>query len=334
MKKLPPQVAAVAQLRLIGNITPRRWYTELTFPNGQPDFAAITVLSEILYQYKPFEIFDKKGELIGWGKKFRGEKWQCSSDHFKRFGLGKDQTLDATKRLAARGLIIREIESKIVINGRCYNNVMFIIPVVEKIAEISFENVDLTDEIYTLSAVADTLPAVADTLPAVADTLPAVADTLPATADRNTTTTQLLKNTTTTTPASCSGSSFENLEWNKIEAHEKQALIKILEGLRDKSQAQQILDELADNISAGTVKKSKRALLTALVNKANRGEFQPTSERGEIRARRAAQEQARKADQKRQQEEIKKMKGKHITESAKAGREAARRAAGLKPREE
>ena len=96
-KSLPPAVAAAAQLKLIGNITPRRWSEEITFESGKPDFAAITVLAELMYQYRPFQVFDPKtSELRGWSKKFEGDRWQCSANYFQKFGLTKKQTLDAT----------------------------------------------------------------------------------------------------------------------------------------------------------------------------------------------------------------------------------------------
>jgi len=355
-KKLPPAVAAVAQLKLIGNITPRRWYEEIVFESGKPDFAAICILAEIMYQYRPYQVYDQKtGDPRGWAKKFQGDRWQCSANYFQKFGLTKKQTLDATMRLANRdpALVIREIKDRVVIDKVLYNNVMYLEPVVSEVASISFEDIDLTDEISTLSPPGDRVLPPGDILSLLGDALKRgsitpelVRDTLSLPGDTNTTTIQIPTNTTTTTSSGSSGSnsgdlngktlnaasgqeiSIEglDLDFGKIRAQERPALLKALEDLDDKAQAQDIVDELVDNIMAGTVKKSKPALLRALVKRANAGEFTPTSERGAARARRKAIEEAQKQPQ----------VVKPVQEKKKAvpPPEATRRAAGLKPRTE
>jgi hypothetical protein len=357
-KTLPPAVAAIAQLKLIGNITPRRWYEEIVFESGKPDFAAICILAELMYQYRPYQVYDQKtGDPRGWAKKFQGDRWQCSANYFQKFGLTKKQTLDATMRLANRdpALVIREIKDSVVIDKVRYNNVMYLEPVVSEVAKISFEDIDLTDEIHTLSPPGDRVIPPGDILSLLGDALKRgsitpslVRDTLSLSGDTNTTTIQIPTNTTTTTPDSGSSSGKSGdlnektpgavprqetsteglyLDFGKIRAQERPALLKILEDLDDKAQAQDIVDELLDNIEAGTLRKTKPALLRALVQRANAGEFTPTSERGTARAQRKAVEEAQKQQPVKAAQEKK-----ELTEDDKKARQekidAAKRALG------
>ena len=46
---IPGAVREAADLNLHGNLILHRWYAELRTPSGLPDYAAITILAEIVY---------------------------------------------------------------------------------------------------------------------------------------------------------------------------------------------------------------------------------------------------------------------------------------------
>ena len=59
---IPDAVREAADLNLHGNLIPHRWYAELRTPGGLPDYAAITILAEIVYWYRPLQLLDGNGK--------------------------------------------------------------------------------------------------------------------------------------------------------------------------------------------------------------------------------------------------------------------------------
>ncbi len=61
MSPLNAVVAAIGELHLEGNITPHAWYQApaLQFANGKANLAAITLLADVMYWYRPTILRDE-----------------------------------------------------------------------------------------------------------------------------------------------------------------------------------------------------------------------------------------------------------------------------------
>ncbi len=193
---LPATVAEIGKIHFEGNIIPHQWYQHVRLESGKPDLPAIVILAEIVYWYRPYQTLDKRGKPI-LRKHFDGDLFQCTAAYFSsKFGLTKDQTRKALKRLEDAGLIRREYRD-IVQQGILRNNIMFIEPVPLAILSITHPV-----EAVALAPVGDTLSPVGDTLSPVGDTLSPVGDTLSPVGDffnEYETTTEISPETATTT---------------------------------------------------------------------------------------------------------------------------------------
>lgn len=121
-------VMAIGQINFTGNVIPANWWRAITLPSGRPDQTAITLLSEIVYWYRPAEVRNETtGELVGYRKRFRGDKLQRSYQAFaEQFGFGKRETADALKRLRDAGLITLELRTIEALDGVKCSNVLFV----------------------------------------------------------------------------------------------------------------------------------------------------------------------------------------------------------------
>ena len=124
---LPAAVAEIGKIHFEGNIIPHSWYQRITLESGKPDLPAIILLAEIIYWYRPYQILDKRGKPL-LRKHFDGDMFQCTAAYFvSKFGLTKDQTRKALKRLEDAGYIRREYRD-IVQQGILRNCIMFVEP--------------------------------------------------------------------------------------------------------------------------------------------------------------------------------------------------------------
>lgn len=124
---LPAAVIEIGKIHFEGNIIPHPWYRHITFPSGKPDLPAIIILAEIVYWYRPYQTLNQCGKPL-LRKRFDGDMFQCSAAYYeKKFGLTKDQTRKALKRLEDGGYIRREYRD-IVRQGIRMNCVMFVEP--------------------------------------------------------------------------------------------------------------------------------------------------------------------------------------------------------------
>lgn len=136
--RLPKVVAEIGKLNLDGNIIPHSWYEHIKLASGATDLVGIIILSEIVYWYRPYELLAERSGQPSYHKKFAGDMFQSAAGYYEqKFGLTKDQTRKALKRLEDNGLIRREYR-EVVQRGVRMNNVMFIEPVPVKIAEITY----------------------------------------------------------------------------------------------------------------------------------------------------------------------------------------------------
>jgi hypothetical protein len=113
MKNKPKVVFEIGQIHFEGNITPHEWFQHVKMSSGKPDLVGITLLSEIVYWYRPTKAIDERtGKPLAPHKKFRGDMLQTSASYYeKKFGLSKNQTRDALKRLENAGYIRRELRT-------------------------------------------------------------------------------------------------------------------------------------------------------------------------------------------------------------------------------
>jgi len=103
------QVLEIGKIAITGNIVPSHWYQTLTFANGKPHFVAVTLLSDIVYWYRPTEVRDEHtGQVIGLKKKFRADFLQRQTKAYsKQFGFSEKQIQEALKYLEDNGYIKR-----------------------------------------------------------------------------------------------------------------------------------------------------------------------------------------------------------------------------------
>lgn len=149
-------VDAMGQFAITGNITPVQWYKTIIRENGKPHLLAITILSDLVYWFRPTEVRDERsGQVIGWRKKFRGEKLQKSYKQYENMlGESRRTIKMAFDVLVELGVIYREFrEVNITSNGmeivdadngkevsteKKLYNVMFLDLNVEKLNEITY----------------------------------------------------------------------------------------------------------------------------------------------------------------------------------------------------
>lgn len=123
-----PEVMAIGQINISGNVTPANWWKYIRLPSGRPDATAIALLSEIVYWYRPTEVRDEHtGALLGYRKRFQGDKLQRSYQEFaEQFGFGKRETADALKRLRDAGFITLDLRTVEMLDGVKCSNILFV----------------------------------------------------------------------------------------------------------------------------------------------------------------------------------------------------------------
>lgn len=139
----------MGNFQIEGNLVPRSWYRTITMPNGKPDLISITLLSEIVYWYRPKRIYDEKtGELIGFQTKYYADLLQKSyGDLAETFNLSKRQVKASMDRLEGLGVIRREFRN-VVFGGVLCNNVLYIELKPDMLDEITNKSsIDIQDNV-------------------------------------------------------------------------------------------------------------------------------------------------------------------------------------------
>lgn len=97
------------QHNLKGNIIPEEWYKKFANSKGSPDLPLISVLSEIVYWYRPKEVKDPVTGEISYISKFSEDVWQTSYAHFeKKFCFDREKLRRILVKLEAMGIAKRE----------------------------------------------------------------------------------------------------------------------------------------------------------------------------------------------------------------------------------
>lgn len=145
---ITPIVKAISEIEISGNITPLMWYQNIRSYNkrgSKPHLLAITILSDIIYWYKPKYIrHEETGELVAITKKFKGNKLQRSSRQCAdRFGVSEDVAYDALCFLREEGLIeITVVNERL--DGGGFIKKTYLEPIPEQIKKVTFDKIDRT----------------------------------------------------------------------------------------------------------------------------------------------------------------------------------------------
>ena len=109
-----------------GNIIPHQWYQKFINNRGTPDLSLMSVLSEIVYWYRPKKAKDPDTGSITYINKFLGDAWQTSYEHFeKKFGFNREKLRKIFVKLEQMGICSREFRN-VKLRGQTYNNRLFI----------------------------------------------------------------------------------------------------------------------------------------------------------------------------------------------------------------
>lgn len=126
-------VKQVGNISIKGNVIPPNWYRKLTFPEDKrgrrrPNHVAVTLLSDIVYWYRPTTERDEASGLdLPPRKKFKGDFLQRSKEAFAdAFGFTKREVGDALKFLEEYGLITRHYRTVTTNEGLKLSNVLFV----------------------------------------------------------------------------------------------------------------------------------------------------------------------------------------------------------------
>lgn len=131
-------VCSIGEIHFEGNVIPHSWFGHLQHDSGKPNLVAIVILSEVVYWYRPTLVKDERtGRVLGIKKKFKDDKLRRSYGSFaEQFGFTKKQVRDAICFLVEKGVIATELRT-VTHSGTKFNNVLFLEPIPNRIAEIN-----------------------------------------------------------------------------------------------------------------------------------------------------------------------------------------------------
>ena len=143
--QITPEVEAIGQLEITGNVIPHHWYKVLVRKNGKPYHVAIILLADILYWYKPVIVRNEStGYVIGSRKKFKGDYFQRQTKAYaEMFGFSERQVSDALKFLEDLELIKRHFRDIPMGDDGVLSNRQFI--------QVITKNIEMLQKIHTYS---------------------------------------------------------------------------------------------------------------------------------------------------------------------------------------
>lgn len=133
----------LAKMSFEGNVTPANWFHTIIDNRGKPHLAAITLLADIVYWYRPILVRDElTGRITGYRKKFQADLLQKSyNDLSKSFGMSRSQIRRALDFLEDLGVIDRVFHN-VEIMGQLVSNVMYIDLKADRLAELTYPIID------------------------------------------------------------------------------------------------------------------------------------------------------------------------------------------------
>ena len=141
-----PAVDLMGSIRITGNITDLEWYKHIRKPSGKPNHLAVSILSDIVYWYRPTDVRDENtGFVIAKKKKFKGDLLQKTYKAYAdMYGESRDCVKKAFDQLENMGLIKRYFRDIVHPDGTESNNVMFIELFPAELCKIS--NIELPEK--------------------------------------------------------------------------------------------------------------------------------------------------------------------------------------------
>lgn len=131
-------VLEMGRIPIQGFIICPQWGLSLKNDSGLPDLPAIVILSEIVHWTLPVLQFDENRNVVGYGKKFKGDWLQLNYKQVSaRWGLSMKQVKTAVSKLVSMGLIEREVRTVTTGTGTTIPNVVFVRPNPEAIRQIT-----------------------------------------------------------------------------------------------------------------------------------------------------------------------------------------------------
>ena len=140
-------VDTVGKMNISGNVTPHIWFKTILTQAGKPYYLAISILSDIVYWYRPTEIRDENsGFVLGWRKRFKEDMLQRSYDQFaEMYGESKKTVTRAIIALEELGVIKRVFRTIKSSSGTMLNNVLYIDLDPGRLYEITYPRVEGDD---------------------------------------------------------------------------------------------------------------------------------------------------------------------------------------------
>ena len=154
-----PVVDEIGTWNITGNVIPLNWYKWIVKENGKTNYLAVTILSEIVYWYRPTEIRDEKtGEVIGYRKRFHADLLQKSyQDYAEWLDESKVTIKRAIDCLEACGVVKRVFRDVKYAGGYRMNNVMYLSLNVAALYKITFTKAGASSEETPVDKFGDTL---------------------------------------------------------------------------------------------------------------------------------------------------------------------------------
>lgn len=131
-----------------GNVIPHSWYSTFQTETKEPKpyLAAIVILADILYWYRPIALRDEETlEFVGYQKKYKGDLVQRSYKQIsKMLGLSDSQARRAVAYLEDKKVITRVFRDVQMKDGTVLNNTMYIDLHIEKLLELTYGDTPLS----------------------------------------------------------------------------------------------------------------------------------------------------------------------------------------------
>ena len=132
-------VDRMTNFAITGNVVPQTWYRTILRETGKPHLLAITILSDIVYWYRPKEVRDEiTGHIRGYEKRFAGDFLQKSYERYADlYGLDRKSIKRAFDLLVNLGVVKRFFRT-IKTDAAPLTNVMFLDLDVKKLHELTY----------------------------------------------------------------------------------------------------------------------------------------------------------------------------------------------------
>ncbi len=132
-------VDQMAQIPITGNISNKGWYKHIKkSDSGKTDMLAVAIYSDIVYNHRPTPVYDESGAVVGYKKKFFGDRLQKSYDDYaEMYDVTKRQVKAAVDTLVEKNLIERTFENVILKGGQKLTNVMYVVLNVDELLKIT-----------------------------------------------------------------------------------------------------------------------------------------------------------------------------------------------------